>query len=143
MTTRHARKILGHVRRHLSRDARVGIDLVEVDPFRSRFEGREQLLQDVFTVAELEYARSRPRPWLHLAARLAAKEAAFKAVGCGVTGAVSWRDVEVGRDEAGQPTLAVTGELARLAGAAGVHRFAVSLSHGREYAVAVVVAFAK
>lgn len=141
MTGPRAKEIVGDIRKHLAPDARVGVDLVEIGPFRSRFEGREELLRDVFTAAEIEYARSQFRPWLHLAARFAAKEAAFKAIGCGVAGALSWRDVEVCRDEAGQPALAVTGELARRASAVGVRRFAVSLTHGRQYAVAVVVAF--
>lgn len=141
MTVATGRRIAHGMRKHLSQEARVGVDLVEIDSFRSRLEGQDELLREVFTTAELGYARAQLRPWLHLAARFAAKEATFKAIGCGVAGAVSWRDVVVLRDAAGEPALALSGEAVRRARAAGIRRFAVSLTHGRQYAVAVVLAF--
>lgn len=123
-----------------SEPVRVGIDLVEIDPFRAKCEGNDDLVSQLFTSAELDYAVSRKRPWLHLAARFAAKEALFKALGTGLTDGLSWLDVEVTRDEAGEPGLALSGGAARRAEAMGFRRFAVSLSHGRQYAVAVVLA---
>ena len=42
-----------------------------------------RLLARLFTDAEAAYAMERARPALHLAARLAAKEAALKAIGTG------------------------------------------------------------
>ncbi len=140
MTLVRERVVMIGIAKYLPQAARVGVDLVEIAPFQSRLEGRDDLLRAVFTDAEMEYARAQRRPWLHLAARFAAKEATFKAIGCGVAGAISWRDVEVRRDEAGEPCLNVTGELARRTDAAGLHRFAVSLAHGRQYAIAVVLA---
>jgi holo-[acyl-carrier protein] synthase len=137
------RRIAGKIRKQLPQEVRVGADLVEIESFRSRFEGRDALLQEVFTEAELAYARARRRPWLHLAARFAAKEATFKAIGCGVAGSIRWRDVEVCRDEAGEPSLALSGETARRASSHGLRQFAVSLSHGRQYAVAVVLGFGR
>lgn len=128
------------IRRQLAPEVRVGVDLVEVAQLRARFEGRDGLLREVFMAGEIEYAMGQRRPWPHFAARLAAKEATFKAIGCGVTGGVAWHDVEVRRDEAGEPRLAVSGETARRAARVGVNRFAVSLSHGPRYAVAVVLA---
>ncbi len=141
MTVAAGLRTAAGIQKHLSPKARVGVDLVEIGSFRSRFEGREELLREVFTSAELGYARAQRRPWLHLAARFAAKEATFKAIGCGVAGTISWRDVEVGRDEVGEPWLTLSGEAARRANAVGLRRFAVSLTHGQQYAVAVVLAF--
>ena len=115
------------------------MDLVEVAQLRARFEGRDGLLREVFTPREIEYAMGQRRPWLHLAARFAAKEAAFKTIGCGGARGVAWHDVEIRRDEAGEPRLAVSGETARRAAALGVTRFAVSLSHGPRYAVAIIL----
>ncbi len=136
-----ARRIASEMQTQLPQAARVGVDLVEIGPFRSRLEGREDLLRAVFTDAEMEYARAQRRPWLHLAARFAAKEATFKTIGCGIAGAISWCDVEVRRDEAGEPCLRLSGEVARRASTAGLHRFAVTVAHGRQYAIAVVLAF--
>jgi len=141
MTVAAKRKIAREIEKDLGGEARVGVDLVEIGPLRSRFENRDLLLREVFTQAELEYSRAQRRPWLHLAARLAAKEATFKAMGCGLAGAMSWHDVEVGRDVSGEPWLRLSGDVARRAGALGLCRFVVSLSHGRQYAIAVVLAF--
>lgn len=140
MTVSAGRRIAGGIRKHLPREARVGVDLVEIGSFRSKFDGRDELLKQVFTATEIGYARAQRRPWLHLAARFAAKEAVFKAIGCGIAGAMSWRDVEVRGDEAGEPSVTLSGETARRAAALGLRRFAVSLTHGRQYAVAVVLA---
>jgi holo-[acyl-carrier protein] synthase len=119
--------------------ARVGVDLVDVPAFQARLEGRDDLLADVFTDAELAYARSRRRPWPHLAARFAAKEATLKAIGTGLAGAMTWRDIEVTRDAAGTPGLMVQGATAGALGRQGLRRASVSLAHTRGHAIAVVL----
>lgn len=141
MSVAAGRKIAVGVRGRLLGLARVGVDLVEIGPFRDRFDGRGELLREVFTADEIGYAHAQRRPWTHLAARFAAKEATLKAIGCGVVGTIGWRDVEVRRDPAGEPFLTLSGEVSRRAEAAALRRFAVSLTHGRQYAVAVVLAF--
>jgi holo-[acyl-carrier protein] synthase len=118
---------------------RVGLDLVAVEAFRTRFEGRDALLAEVFTADELAYARSRRSPWPHLAARFAAKEAALKALRSGLTGAMSWNEVEVTRDAAGAPGLVLHGAVAAAARREGVPTAAVSLAHTAEQAMAVVL----
>ncbi len=117
----------------------VGVDLVEVDSFQARLAGREDLISRLFTEAELEYSRSRKRPWLHLAARFASKEAFFKALGTGLTDGLSWLDVEVTRDEAGEPGLVLRRAAQASADRRGLGHALLSLAHGRTYAIAVVV----
>jgi holo-[acyl-carrier protein] synthase len=121
--------------------ARVGVDLVDVAAFRARFEGRDEALAEVFTEAELTYCRGRRGAWAHLAARFAAKEAALKALRTGLAGAMRWRDVEVTRDAAGAPDLAVHGATAEALARQGLGPAAVSLSHTPAGAVAVVLLF--
>ena len=122
-------------------DSRVGVDLVDVVSFRKRFEGREDVLAQVFTLAELAYARAQHSQWPHLAARFAAKEAALKALGTGLAGGITWRDVEVTRDEAGMPGLAFHGAMTIALAREGLIRSSVSLSHTEDHAVAVVLLF--
>lgn len=119
--------------------ARVGVDLVDVPAFEARFAGRDDLLAEAFTEAELTYCRDRKRPWPHLAARFAAKEALLKALGTGLAGAMGWRDIEVTRDPAGAPGLVVTGATAEVLRARRLQAGSVSLSHTESIAVAVVV----
>jgi holo-[acyl-carrier protein] synthase len=74
-----------------------------------------------------------------LAARFAAKEAAWKALGDAAM-QLGWRSVEVVRGRAGQPSLRLDASAARIAESLGIRRFAVSLTHEPTYAAAVVVA---
>lgn len=120
---------------------KVGLDLVDVPAFRARFDGRDDLLADTFSEAELEYCRGQKRPWTHLAARFAAREATLKALGTAWAGTMTWRDVEVTRDPAGAPSLALNGAVADALGTAGFTGSIVSLSHTETHAIAVVVLF--
>jgi holo-[acyl-carrier protein] synthase len=117
-----------------------GIDIVEVervaatiDRFGARF------LRRVFTEAEVQYCDSKVNRAERYAARFAAKEAALKAIGTGLRGGISWREVEVGREPGGRPTLMFSGRAAEFAAKLGVRRTSLSLSHTREHAVAQVI----
>jgi len=120
-------------------DPQIGVDLVQVAKLRRVFEGRKELQAEVFTEEELRYCRRQRRPFQHLAARYAAKEAVFKGLGTGLTGSMRWQDVETVRGVTGEPRLILRGEAARLAAAQGFRRCAVSLTHAGEYALAAVL----
>ncbi len=114
----------------------IGVDIIEierlaqsVDRFGDRF------LRRIFTERELAYCQGRPAS---LAARWAAKEAAAKALGCGI-GAVGWQEIEVVNEANLRPTLQLHGAAAALAAQLGLAEWAVSLSHSRDYALAFVV----
>jgi holo-[acyl-carrier protein] synthase len=88
-----------------------------------------------FTEAELAYARATSDPERRLAARLAAKRAAARVLGGGVTPS----EVEVLRERGGPPRLRLSeGARERLAGL-GADRALVSLTHGRDQAAAAVL----
>jgi holo-[acyl-carrier protein] synthase len=114
----------------------IGIDLLEIERLERAIERRPGLADRVFTADELAYARSRPRPGRHLAARFAAKEAALKALGIGGLGL---RSVEVEGGDREPPRLRLHGRAAEAARAGGV-QLHVSLTHSREMAAAVVLA---
>ena len=72
----------------------LGTDLVavsRVEEILSRH--KERFLQRVFTGAEQAECLGRARPAMHLAARLAAKEATMKALGTGWGLGVRWQDI--------------------------------------------------
>lgn len=110
-----------------------------MDEFAARFEGRDATLVEVFTDGELTYCRAQRRPWPHLAARFAAKEAVLKALSTGLSGGMQWRDIEIGRDPAGTPRLRITGVTGEALARQRLRAASVSLSHARSMAVAVVV----
>jgi holo-[acyl-carrier protein] synthase len=120
---------------------RVGIDLVDTGAVRDSISTHgSRYLERVYSAAEVSdcttAAAVDPE---RLAARFAAKEAAFKVLRAGDE-AVSWRDVEVRRDPSGFVELLLTGRAARLAARAGIGEMALSLSHEQAFAAAVVVA---
>ena len=118
----------------------VGIDMVDVPRFRRLLHKHgERFRRRVFTPAELDLAAATTQTELTLAARFAAKEAAMKALGTGWSETVTFRDLEIGRDSRGAPTLTLSGGARRRADDLGVRRCHVSLSHVEAAAVAVVV----
>jgi holo-[acyl-carrier protein] synthase len=119
----------------------IGVDLVRIARVREAIERwQERFLERVFTPAEIAYARGRRDPAEHLAARFAAKEAALKALGTGLSMGVRWRELEVQRVRGQRPRLALSGRTAELGAARGVQALHLSLTHDGEYAMAQVLA---
>jgi len=121
--------------------AGVGVDLVESERVRRMLaEKGAHVFDRLLTPDEARYCRSRTDPAESVAARLAAKEAVYKALqGSAAARGIGWREIEVVRDEDGRPEVALTGLAAERAAALGVQRVMVSLSHTHQAAVAVAV----
>lgn len=119
----------------------VGIDLVDLPRVTRMLRDKgEHAFQRLFTADERAYLASRPDPTGHAAARIAAKEAVYKAMQT-LPGAraIGWRDIEVVRDEAGRPAIRLGGLAARLAADQGGVRIQVSLTHSGTSAGAIAV----
>lgn len=119
-----------------------GVDLVELDRIRRAVERYgDRFLNRVYTPGELQRYRERLP---ELAARFAAKEAVSKALGVGLKHispqGVGFHEVEVLPDTLGKPLLGLSGRALALARQQGLHTWAISLSHGRDHAIALVVA---
>ena len=117
----------------------IGIDAVELDRFRRVLERRPHLVERLFSETERQDVAGRGDPVPGLAARFAAKEAAWKCLGAGL-GATGFTDVEVVRLAGGAPSLRVSRSAQRLADSLGVTEWHVSLTHTASLAQAVVVA---
>lgn len=114
-----------------------GVDLIEVERIASAVERHgERFLRRIFTSRELSLVHGRAES---LAARFAAKEAVAKTLGVGI-GEVSWLDVEVLSGPNRQPELHLHGNAARIASEQGLDKWAISLSHSKEFAIAMVTA---
>lgn len=100
---------------------------------------RSGFARRVFDDEEVRDCDRRARRHLHYAARFAAKEACFKALGTGWGAGVGWKDVAVESDGRNPPRLRLRGAAARKARSRGVVRSHLSMSHSGAYAVAVVV----
>ena len=119
----------------------VGIDLVleeRVERLLARH--GERALHRLFTDGEREIARPRADAALHLAARIAAKEAAYKALSGDETAqGIGWKEIEVERLADGRPILRFHGRAAERFASLGATRSHLSLTHTGGVAAAVVV----
>lgn len=114
----------------------IGIDLIEITRVRQAIDRwGDRFLGRIFTAGELDYCRRRGNPYASLAARFAAKEAVMKSMGTGWGMGVKWTEIEITQNEAGAPSVRVTGRARELIGPKTV---LVSLSHTADYAVASV-----
>jgi holo-[acyl-carrier protein] synthase len=117
-----------------------GVDLCEVPRIEAavaRYGSR--FLERIFTPREIDYAERKANRFERYAARFAAKEAGMKALGTGWTGGIAWRDFEVFNLPSGRPTLTFHGRAAEVAANLGVRHVALSLTHTKEQALAMVI----
>lgn len=118
----------------------IGVDVVQVERMKGALERfRERMERRLFTEEELAYCRSFSDPLPHLAARFAAKEAASKALGTGMSQGVGWRELEVIQPGGRQPRLEFHGRAREIFEALGCTAAHVSLTHDGGVAIATVV----
>ena len=119
----------------------VGIDLVDVERAARLLAAKgERALARLCTEREAAYVRAHPAVAASFAARLAAKEAAYKALaGSPEARGIGWREIEVERAADGRPSLVFSGLAKARAEALGVTRVHVSLTHTDASAGAVVI----
>ena len=119
----------------------LGTDLVEIarmEASLARFGDR--FLERIFTPGEIAYCNARRKGAAEsLAARFAAKEAAAKALGTGISRGIGWKELEVVRHHGQPPQLRLHGRAAERAAYLGARHHSLSLTHGRDHALAVVV----
>src|ERR1700760_3165381 len=117
-----------------------GIDLVEIARIQQSLERfGPRFLNRVFTPAEQAYCMRKRNAAESLAARFAAKEAAAKALGTGISRGVNWLEIEVVREPGGRPNLRFRGRAAEMAAHLGVVHAALSITHTATLSMANVI----
>lgn len=108
-----------------------GIDIIEVKRIKKVISSNKKFLQKVYTPTEIEYCNSKKNKWQHFAVRFAAKEAVWKALG---KKDIWHRDITVKNASDGRPEVLLSGRYKKIQ-----DRVSLSLSHTKDYAVAVAV----
>ena len=118
----------------------IGIDIVEIyriravhERFGRRFEER------IYTSAERERLGRLKDPAHYLSGRWAVKEAIMKVLGTGLSGGISWQDFNILRLPSGAPAVELSGRAAARARELGIERVLVSITHGKDHAVAQAI----
>ena len=118
----------------------IGVDICRVERIAASLERfGDRMRRRLFTPGELTYCERHKDPLPHLAARFAAKEAASKALGTGMSGGVGWTQIEVLQPGGRVPELRLTGVALERFHAIGASRSHLTLSHDGGIAVACVV----
>lgn len=111
----------------------IGIDLIELARIKDSIKQNVRLTKRILTESEqslLSAINGEQRKVEFIAGRFAAKEAFSKAAGTGI-GKLSFRDIEIIPGESGAPQIKVDGF--------EKYELFISISHGKDYAVAQVI----
>ncbi|MBU0711953.1 holo-ACP synthase [bacterium] len=117
----------------------IGTDLIEVDRIARQVNGDTRFKEKIFSENEIHYCESfKGNKAQHYAARYAAKEAFFKAIGTGYRGGLAFHEISIENDDLGKPEIVLTGKARDFAIQHAFGKIHVSLSHLKDLASAIV-----
>ncbi|MBA3971098.1 MAG: holo-ACP synthase [Bacteroidetes bacterium] len=116
----------------------IGNDIAEVYRISKSIENIA-FKEKVFSSSEIAYCETKANKAERFAARFAAKEAFFKALGTGWREGMAFNEVEVINDEIGKPDLNILGGTAEIIKKREIKTIHISLSHVKDVAIAMVV----
>ena len=117
----------------------IGTDMIEVERIAEKIGKNAGFKELVFSKKEIIYCEAKTNKYQHYAARFAAKEAFFKALGTGWKNGTAFNEIEILNNEMGKPSIYFLGETALSVAAMNLGKIAVSLSHLKSTAVAFVI----
>ncbi len=118
----------------------IGTDIIEVARIGKRLEKSDALKQKLYTLREQQYCeKGKVTVFQCYAARFAAKEAFFKALGTGYRYGMAFHEIEVLNDELGKPYVNPLGKVKEFLDENRIKNIHLSISHVKETAVAMVV----
>ena len=118
--------------------AGIGIDIVEVDRIAAKINKENGFRELVFAAEEIAYCEARANKYEHYAARFAAKEAFYKALGTGWAKGTAFNEIEVVNEESGKPFLKFSGETLVTVNTFAITNIQLSLTHIKDAAAAFV-----
>ncbi len=116
----------------------IGTDITEVTRIAKSIENDSFKIK-VFSKIEIAYCDSKTNIAESYAARFAAKEAFFKALGTGLRGGIAFNEVEIVNDNLGKPSIHLIGKTSEIIFGKNIQTIHVSLSHVKDMAMATVI----
>jgi len=117
-----------------------GTDIIEIRRIENSIARSDAFVNKIFTEAEQAYCKKQKAGiFQSFAARYAAKEAVFKALGTGYRYGMAFREIEVINDKLGKPEVMVYGKVKVFVNEQKITGIHLSLSHVKEMALAFVV----
>jgi holo-[acyl-carrier protein] synthase len=116
----------------------IGLDLIETARIEKSIKS-DAFVRRIFTEQEVAYCTGKAHPAQSFAARFAAKEAFFKALGTGWRLGMGFNEIETLPDELGKPQITLYGTAKEVAASRGVTTIFVSLTHLKNMAAAQIL----
>ena len=120
----------------------IGVDIVEIERIKRYLNKNENFLKKLFTEKEIELFREKGYAPETIAGNFAAKEAISKSLGLGIRG-YNFKDIEILRDKLGKPIVKTHNNLEKISKNYNILEIKVSISHGKDYAVANAITIIK
>ena len=118
----------------------IGTDIIEVERMKKHLENNDALREKLYTDAEQKYCnKGKVTMYQCYAARFAAKEAFFKALGTGYRYGMAFHEIEVLNDELGKPYVNPHGKVKEFLEEKKIKNTHLSISHVKKMANAFVV----
>ena len=117
----------------------IGTDMIEVERVAEKVGKNAGVRELVFSKKEIAYCEAKTNKYEHYAARFAAKEAFFKALGTGWKNGTAFNEIEITNNEIGKPAITFLGETAIAIAEMKLGKIFVSLSHLKTLASATVI----
>ncbi len=117
----------------------IGMDMIEPSRVKKSIETLGGFKERIFGRKEIEYCESKAHKFEHYAARFAAKEAFFKAIGTGWRFGIAFKEIQMINDALGKPSLKLSGKARKFIKENSIERTHVSVSHLKGMASAFVV----
>jgi holo-[acyl-carrier protein] synthase len=117
----------------------IGTDLIEVSRIEQKVQSNNYFKQHVFSATEIAYCEKMKKPFMHFAARWAAKEAFLKAYGVEFIGNHKLHEIETIHNEFGKPSIQLVGKMLDEFQAKHNGIIHLTITHSDKYAVAFVI----
>ncbi|MDD5569877.1 MAG: holo-ACP synthase [Bacteroidales bacterium] len=115
-----------------------GIDIIEVERVENQISKSDGFRESIFTKREIKYCESKKNKAQHYAARFAAKEAFFKAIGTGWRDGLAFIEIEIKNNELGKPEIILHGKTKKFSEKQLIKNIHVSLSHIKNFVTAII-----
>ncbi|MDA3884992.1 MAG: holo-ACP synthase [Candidatus Delongbacteria bacterium] len=117
----------------------IGTDIIQVERVKKSIETIPGFTEKIYTAHEIKYCNSKKNKYEHFAARFAAKEAFFKAIGTGWRGGLAFSEIEVNNDELGKPSFMLYGKSKEFSESNNFINVHLSITHIKDLAQAFVI----
>ena len=118
----------------------LGVDIVQNSRIQKIIDRwGEKFLTKIFTKTELDFINKHEQKLQRYASNFAVKEAFVKALGTGFRNGINFHNIQVRRDELGKPYIELMGSTKSFAKQKGIDRIHTTISHEKDYSVAVVI----